>query len=209
MKTKKIMLLILIVSASLNIKAQSITCNSFTVTNVQYVSANMIDVTIFFAGQSTDFINYPYVSSIVDNSNSTTIATGTINFFGQFGNTSQTYTTSTTLSSLPSNCSFTIYFTYDTSVCALQYTCPPSGINDGGFLNELTLYPNPSNGIFNVTSCEEITSLEIYSVLGEKIYAEFVSASSTTINLSSQSKGIYFVKIITENNSYTQKIIIQ
>ena len=209
MKTKKIILLILIASASLNIKAQSITCNSFTVTNIQYVSANMYDVTIFFAGQSTDFINYPYVSSIVDNSNSTTIATGTINFFGQFGNTSQTYTTTTTLSSLPSNCNFTVYFTYDTSVCALQYTCPPSGINDGGFLSEPTLYPNPSNGIFNVTSGEEITSLEIYSVIGELVFSSELQTTNYELDLRSKSKGVYFVKIITENDSYTQKIIIQ
>src|SRR3989304_7187345 len=49
------------------------------------------------------------------------------------------------------------------------------GITYAGFsVNELSnsfnisVFPNPSNGIFTLQSAEEITSVEIYNVLGEK-----------------------------------------
>jgi len=72
--------------------------------------------------------------------------------------------------------------------------------------NLISIYPNPSNGLFTI---EAQGDLEIYNAVGEKIYAELVSASTTSINLSSQAKGVYFVKVTNESKVWSKKIIIQ
>ena len=73
----------------------------------------------------------------------------------------------------------------------------------------VTVFPNPSNGKFVVKS--ELTKGEIavYNIQGEKVYAELVSASSTTIDLSTQAKGIYFVQVKCGDKISTQKIVIE
>jgi len=100
-------------------------CDSFCVTNIQLdTTNNSLDITIFLEGDSNRFINYPYVTAVTDSSGDT-LATGFMNFYGQFGGTSQTYGTNTTLNSLPASVTATIHFHYDNnSVCALPYPCP-------------------------------------------------------------------------------------
>ena len=74
------------------------------------------------------------------------------------------------------------------------------------------IFPNPSSGIFTVISEEEITSIEIYNVLGENISPLSPGTGAggeVEINLSTQPKGIYFVQINSEKGSITKKIVIQ
>ena|SRR3990172_11664508 len=87
------------------------------------------------------------------------------------------------------------------------------GITYAGFsVNELSnsfnisVFPNPSNGIFTLQSAEEITSVEIYNVLGEKVWS---GSEQIEIDLSAQSKGIYFVKVLSTDKVSTQKIVIE
>ncbi len=86
------------------------------------------------------------------------------------------------------------------------------GINDElNTKNIATIYPNPSKGIFQIKNDGlEISAIEIYNLLGEKIYSSNKTSSSNfTIDISNQSKGIYFVKIYAGEKSYTNKIIVQ
>jgi uncharacterized repeat protein (TIGR03803 family) len=75
-------------------------------------------------------------------------------------------------------------------------TSKPAGINQLAVNNErLTIYPNPNNGQFTVklNNNQIGNTLEIYNVLGEKIYQSVLSNSQSSINLSSQPAGLYFV----------------
>jgi len=75
----------------------------------------------------------------------------------------------------------------------------------------LSIFPNPSIGIFSVTGTEEITSIEIYNVLGELISPLSLRrgvGGEVEINLSAQPKGIYFVKVQSGEKISTQKIVI-
>jgi hypothetical protein len=86
-------------------------------------------------------------------------------------------------------------------------------INLGGGVPSLTdksnvvVYPNPSNGNFTLTfSHPELVSgsqtIEVYNVLGEKVYSQFIIPNSSfIINLSSQPNGIYLYRVITEDGN--------
>jgi hypothetical protein len=75
--------------------------------------------------------------------------------------------------------------------------------------NEVIIYPNPSNGIFNIVcSNNENFNLEVISLQGNKILdTEF--QGKHTLNLSHLNKGVYLVKIHGSDIIHTQKIIIQ
>ena len=74
--------------------------------------------------------------------------------------------------------------------------------------NKISIYPNPSNGTFSITNYElQITSIEITDITGKIVLkSDFVIPNSQfRIN----KKGIYFIKIQTDNQTFTEKLIIQ
>jgi hypothetical protein len=69
----------------------------------------------------------------------------------------------------------------------------------------ISIYPNPSNGIFHVNNISSNNfDAEIFNAMGEKIYQ---AKNQNQIDLSSQSDGIYFVRIISGNKIYETKIV--
>ncbi len=64
-------------------------------------------------------------------------------------------------------------------------------------LSTTVIYPNPSNGYFNVKIDDSLKTkmIEVYSVLGQKIYYKSIVENESSIDLSNQPKGIYFYKI--------------
>lgn len=79
--------------------------------------------------------------------------------------------------------------------------------------DNIFIYPNPSNGKFIVKEDEaQMTNhkLEIYNVFGEKIYSTLISSqSNNNVDISSQPKGIYFVKVQSADKVYTEKVVVQ
>lgn len=69
-----------------------------------------------------------------------------------------------------------------------------------------TIYPNPTSTNFTIEMENEVKSVEIYSLLGQKI----LTATSKNINISNLSKGVYMVRIEdTKNAISTQKLIVE
>lgn len=85
-----------------------------------------------------------------------------------------------------------------------------SSIAEADRLNEIIIYPNPSNGIFTINFGESIRNGEliIYNSLGQSIIDRNLS-SIAEILMNVIRPGIYFVNVRTANSQYTQKIIIQ
>jgi hypothetical protein len=71
------------------------------------------------------------------------------------------------------------------------------------------IYPNPSRGNFTIElkDCLQNSNLEIYNLMGEKIYSQITNSSITTMNLSLKA-GIYFVKTADSNSGKGSKLVI-
>ncbi|WP_432672793.1 T9SS type A sorting domain-containing protein [Flavobacterium sp. SM2513] len=76
----------------------------------------------------------------------------------------------------------------------------------------VTLYPNPNKGKFTI-SCKndflENSNLEIYDILGKRLYQQKLYGSETVINLENFSKGIYIAKISKNNIVLNSKMSIE
>jgi hypothetical protein len=69
-------------------------------------------------------------------------------------------------------------------------------------------YPNPTRDSWNIVSGnDDITSLQVYNVLGKVVYTKFSSAKEVSVNASELSKGVYFAKVATANGQSTLKLI--
>lgn len=75
----------------------------------------------------------------------------------------------------------------------------------------LTLYPNPTAGKFKLKSELKIDLIEVYNVLGKKVFqtSNFNHQLDDEIDLSSMPKGIYFVRVYNGRKGYDKKIVIQ
>jgi ELWxxDGT repeat protein len=77
--------------------------------------------------------------------------------------------------------------------------------------SKIIMYPNPSNGKINVLIKDnsKIVDVSVYNFLGENVMKSLLPVSLDSYDLSKLNKGIYLIKITTENYSETKKIIIE
>jgi hypothetical protein len=91
--------------------------------------------------------------------------------------------------------------------------CNVTGVNPPDRSGSFVIYPNPTNGSFTIAFPEAFpgngTEIVIYDMLEKKVYAESLSSTQTEIDLSSLSKGVYLVKVVSEGQLHAQKIVIQ
>jgi hypothetical protein len=77
--------------------------------------------------------------------------------------------------------------------------------------NQIAVFPNPSKGIFNISFGNlNPNKIEVYDISGKLILQKNsleVTNNQANIDLSNTSDGVYFVKISTENNTITKRII--
>jgi hypothetical protein len=72
------------------------------------------------------------------------------------------------------------------------------------------IFPNPGNGIFSVKTDLQLATFEITDALGKLIYSAQIAAGTTEINISKQSKGIYYYLVKNGNRSFNAgKICIE
>ena len=72
----------------------------------------------------------------------------------------------------------------------------------------IRVYPNPAYHAVHISlpSTEKQVQIIVYNILGKKVLVRQLSESST-IDVSSLSKGVYLLKMETQNGSFTKKLI--
>jgi len=154
MKTiKKLLALLTFWLSITSANAQPITCNNFSILGFgpdEFNSGNSL-IHILLEGSEMDFINYPYISLITD-CHGDTIATGSLNFFGQNGQTVQSYpvTGSIINSCLP----ITIEFVYgntnfETDTCIISFSTLPIALTCNDFA-PIDIETSQSNTLINI-----------------------------------------------------------
>lgn len=69
--------------------------------------------------------------------------------------------------------------------------------------NLISIYPNPTNASIQVASTQNIIKIEVYNILGKRVLVSL----DTTIDLSFQPSGFYLIKIHSDKNSITKKVV--
>ena len=70
--------------------------------------------------------------------------------------------------------------------------------------DEAKLFPNPNNGQFTIIIASKanqfLGSIEVYNMLGEKVYSQYsIPTSQYTLDISNQPNGVYLYRIIANN----------
>ncbi len=92
----------------------------------------------------------------------------------------------------------------------------PLGLNNNGGTPPLavSLYPNPSNGLFTIKmpTTKQGYSIAVYDVLGKQVYGtsgKTAGPETLSYDLSHLGKGIYNINIANGNQASSQKIVIE
>lgn len=64
---------------------------------------------------------------------------------------------------------------------------------------KISVFPNPTNEVFKISSESKITKIEIYNLIGKKIKT-IKNDKSNTFNVSTLRNGIYLIRIFDSNN---------
>lgn len=74
-------------------------------------------------------------------------------------------------------------------------------------INTLKSYPNPVKDILNLSYTDNISNVAVFNLLGQKIIDRAINANSTAIDMSSLPSGGYIVRITSDSQTRSIKII--
>lgn len=94
---------------------------------------------------------------------------------------------------------FTTTFLYD----------PYTGIDRSEKLQGIKVFPNPSTGIFNLSSKYTILTISIYNSQGKKVFERNnINDSNFRIDLSEKNPGTYYIKFADKNGLHLKKVVL-
>ncbi len=103
----------------------------------------------------------------------------------------------------------------DTEDDDMVLTILPVGINQLNKTTSLSIYPNPSNGIFTININELPVGKEfsffVYTSYGKEVYRQVIQAKSSSydriINMSDFTAGVYYITVKSDQGNTTRKIL--
>ncbi len=193
--------------------AQSISCSDFNVIGFSpdSLDASKYNFSVEFSASDTVFINYPYISTVLD-CNGDTVATGSFNFFGQSGQTTFEYPVTLTgsLSCEP----LSVIFVYSNDIfendtCSLSFNVADLN-SDFEEQKVFSLYPNPVVNSLTINS-DHHSPDSVYKVFdhtGRIVLEGTIDAATIDVDMRSQPAGVYFIHIF-DDFTHTFKFIKQ
>jgi len=83
------------------------------------------------------------------------------------------------------------------------------GVPDVAQDAEISIYPNPVTDHLSITSDVEMTQIDIFNQLGQKVVGQVVKDTNYSMNTAGLHAGVYFVKITTDQGVTTKKIMVK
>ncbi len=114
------------------------------------------------------------------------------------------------LSNISSETNYTISATHKTKGCSSskkvnkQTVVSIQAINS---ISEFAIYPNPAKNILNLIADFGERTLDIYNVLGAKVYSKTINSGTTQLNISKLAKGTYYLQI--QETGIIEKFIVE
>ncbi len=109
------------------------------------------------------------------------------------------------------NSNANIFFDYNspttTNTTATVYTNSVLSNTDFKIDTSITIYPNPVKDRINIKANTELKSIQLFDIQGRILQIKYQDKNDVVLDVSSREKGVYFLKIITENGTKVQKII--
>lgn len=98
----------------------------------------------------------------------------------------------------------------DTTLCkTIKVNCNSLGYNNIQ-TDKIKIYPNPANSVLNIElENSQNSSYQLVNILGEVITNGNLNETSNTINTSTLANGVYILKLSTNSNTHSYKIVIQ
>ena len=77
--------------------------------------------------------------------------------------------------------------------------------------NNFNIYPNPSttNLNLNFKNVDSNTLVEVYNILGAKVYSRTINNNKSTINTTQWQKGVYLVRVSSDIRTITKRFVKQ
>ena len=73
----------------------------------------------------------------------------------------------------------------------------------------ISISPNPTNGLLSITSTNELQNIEVTTIAGQVLLSQSYNSKSQILQLQNFAEGIYFVKVVCTNGmSVTKKVVV-
>ena len=175
--------------------------DTFTVTGIDFCDSCSASPTASFLLTSTNNLEVGFTSEIY----------GATSFYWDFGDGS-TGTEVNPIHTYANDGSYDVCL-HVSNLCGNYTFCHnikivEIGIFNSDFNSRFSIYPNPTSGKISIVNKQKMISyVEIYNLIGEKIYQENIVNSSVEIDISREITGIYFLKIISDSEIYFEKLV--
>ena len=102
-----------------------------------------------------------------------------------------------------------IFFDYNAPIDTGIANTTFQSLNNSSFIidNSISVYPNPANSIVNIIANSNLKSIQLYDVQGRILQTKIVNQTTENLDISNQSKGIYFLKITSDDGVKVEQIV--
>jgi len=100
-----------------------------------------------------------------------------------------------------------VYPNGDGKFCIATVTKGALGINDASPV-VANVFPNPAHEYLKVVADRTIDNIYLMNIVGQKVAEKSVNGTSTQLNLSGITSGVYFLRIECNGQVSTQKVLI-
>ncbi|MCB0445730.1 MAG: T9SS type A sorting domain-containing protein, partial [Gelidibacter sp.] len=82
-------------------------------------------------------------------------------------------------------------------------------LSNSNFENtQIKIYPNPTNGQVYFSGFDSDFTVDIFDFMGRRMTSKIINQSTNSIDISSNTKGVYLLLIKTEEATITKKMVL-